>query len=206
MKSGVSHSLRAKLLIILFLLAAASHLSSQTLPPRIDSLISLAAGRNNPDRMREQAVRALGELKTYDTTTIVSLINCLSDENLYLVGKAAESLSHIGKKAVPYLIKAIQNEKRKTRWGAAIALSKIGKDASEAVPALVEAFRDKNDNVRWCSLIALGNIGEAASGYASQISRLLIDSNEDIAWAAARGGKTPTKAKSKAKKKSASKK
>ena len=170
--------------MIVCLLAAASHLYSQAFPPRIDSLISIVSGKNNPDKMREQAVRALGELKTYDTTTIVALINCLSDENLYLVGKAAQSMSHIGKKAVPYLMKAMQDKKEKTRWGAAIALSKIGKDASEAVPSLAEALKDKNENVRWCSLIALGNIGEASSAYTSQIAGYLIDSNEDIAWAA----------------------
>ena len=183
MKIGAVHSMRTVLPVIMLLLAAVSHLFSQTPPPRIDSWISVVAGKNNPDLVRERAAGELGELRTYDTTAMNALIKCLSDENLYLVGRAARSLSQVGKKAVPYLMKAIQDTSENRRWGAAIALSKIGRDGSEAVPFLIEALKDRSDNVRWCSLIALGNIGEAASGYADRISGYLADSNEDIAWA-----------------------
>jgi CubicO group peptidase (beta-lactamase class C family) len=184
MNKGTLRSYKTTLSAFIVLLAACPDLSSQTHPSRTDSLVFVATNKGNSDKMREQAVRTIGDLKTIDAATINVLTGCLSDENPNLVGEAARSLSRVGKRAVPALAKALQDKNAKVRWGAAIAFSNMGKSASEALPSLVEALNDKNDNVRWCSLIALGNIGEVASGFTSQISKYLHDSNEDITWAA----------------------
>jgi CubicO group peptidase (beta-lactamase class C family) len=184
MNKKIIYSMRLNMCVIVFLLVSVSFLSSQIPATKKDSLISFIADTNNAGKRRLEAMDQLSALKLDDTVTLTSFIHCFSDENPYLRGKAANSLSQIGKKAVPYLIKAIQAKNENVRWCAALSLSKIGRNASEAVPYLVESLNDNNDNIRWCSLIALGTMGNAASLYRSQISKHLYDRNEDIKWAA----------------------
>ncbi|MEI7906555.1 MAG: serine hydrolase [Bacteroidota bacterium] len=185
MNNRNDHTQRTFAFIIVLLLAAVSSMPAQHHPSTIDSLISLAADKNNPDNVRLDAVRTLGNRKKFDTAAVSFLIVSLSDGNLYLLGEAALSLGRIGKRAVPYLLKALQDTNDNVRWGAAISLGRIGGDVQEAVPFLTKALADPNENVRWCSLIALGNIGKPATPAASEISKYLHDPNEDIKWGAA---------------------
>jgi CubicO group peptidase (beta-lactamase class C family) len=171
-------------LIIILLIGLCSNLKSQTNSPSIPQLISRASAINSSGLDREQAVRELGELRSKDTTVIVFLVDCLSDVDPYLAGQAAHSLSLIGKTAVPFLSTALQDQRENVRWGAAVSLSKIGKDAREAVPALISALNDKNSDIQWCSLLALGNIGSAASIAVPKILPFLSGRDEELKWAA----------------------
>lgn len=73
-----------------------------------------------------------------------------------------ESLANLGKPAVPELIGTLQNQDSVVRNAAAIALGKIGKDATAAVPALKNALDDKDFQVRSSAMQALGFIDKKA--------------------------------------------
>jgi CubicO group peptidase (beta-lactamase class C family) len=182
-KKYFPYSTQIYLFIFVLSISSISNSYSQT-TTKIDSLISVLSNKTGFEKTRLDAAKYFCELKINDTTAIKSLIECFSDDNLYLRGKSATALGKIGKPAVPYLIKALHDKNENVRWCASIALSKIGIDAANAVQTLAQSLNDTNENVRWCSLIALGNIGEAASSCSSQISKLLYDTNEDIKWAA----------------------
>jgi hypothetical protein len=74
-------------------------------------------------------------------------------------------LVHIGRPAVPELIKALQDESGDVREEAADILGHIGPDAREAVPALCKALSDPLQNVRSTAAHALKRIDpDAAPG------------------------------------------
>jgi HEAT repeat protein len=71
--------------------------------------------------------------------------------------RAREALVRSGKRAVPDLIRQVEEGPFQARWEAAQALGEIGDPA--AAPALVRALRDEEQDVRWVAadaLIALG--------------------------------------------------
>ena len=163
---------------------SASNAYTQTNNDLIDSLITNLVDSQKPDTVRLEAADKLSRMKIFGSAFIKSLIQCFSDENPYLRGKATLLLANTGKESVPSLIDALQNENENVRWSAAITLSKLGKGASEALTYLVQALEDKNRNVRWCSLIALGNLGAAAAEHSSHIAKFLSNEDDDIKWAA----------------------
>jgi CubicO group peptidase (beta-lactamase class C family) len=184
LKNIFLNALRTCLFVQFFTIFVISNSYSQTTTDKVESLISTLSNKTASEKTRLDSASELGAMKTNDTVAIKSLIECFSDENLYLRGKAATALGKIGKPVVHFLIKALQDKNENVRWSASIALSKMGMDAAEAVQPLAQSLNDTNENVRWCSLIALGNIGAAASSCSVQISKLLHDDNEDIRWAA----------------------
>ena len=150
----------------------------------ISALTSLLNNKNETSASRLKAAERLGAIGSPDTTAISSLIECFSDPDPFLNGRAAASLGQIGKAAVPRLIKALQKPNGNVRWCAAISLGKIGSDGREAVPSLMNALKDSSANVRWCSAIALGNMGKDAALSGPALFSLLMDQDEDVKWAA----------------------
>jgi HEAT repeat protein len=68
------------------------------------------------------------------------------EDVILTMGAAAEILGRFGEKAVPSLVEALRNPRR--RSGAAVALSKIGRVGAAAVPTLIEVF-DAPENTEW---------------------------------------------------------
>ncbi len=88
---------------------------------------------------------------------INSLIQDLRCKDGMVRQEARNSLSFIGKAAVPFLIPLLQDGNEDVRWEAAKTLSQIG-DAGAAAE-LVAALEDRNFGVRWLAaegLIAIG--------------------------------------------------
>ncbi len=115
----------------------------------------LRALHNNDEEIREEAVRALGEL--CDPRAVEPLIDSLSDENRYIRREAAKSLGRIGdERAIPALINALKDEDRYGREGAAEGLGEMGEKAFEP---LILAIHDQDWHVRMGAAIALRIIG-----------------------------------------------
>ncbi len=169
--------------VILFLLTG-FQIHPQEKDLSVQTFIQILNDKNPSDEEREKAVEHLELIKATDVETIAALINCLSDKNPFLVGRAVKALTKIGKPVVEFLIPALQDKDEIKKYGAAIVLSRLGKEASPALPYLIEALKDKNENVRYCSAIALGNLEATASLYVNEIQKLLFDNDEDVRWAA----------------------
>jgi HEAT repeat protein len=115
---------------------------------------------NSPDdEVREEAVRALGELN--DPRAVDPLILMLKDENRYIRREAAKSLGRIGDpRAIPPLINALKDDDRYGRDGAAEGLGDMGE---KAVPALVERLFDEDWHVRMGAAVALRIAGDKSA-------------------------------------------
>ncbi|MEM4359193.1 MAG: HEAT repeat domain-containing protein, partial [Candidatus Bilamarchaeaceae archaeon] len=74
-----------------------------------------------------------------------------------LLFRETDEVVAIGEPAVPALIDALKDKNEDVRYGAAIALGKIG-DA-RAVPALIDSLNDKGWIVREGAAKVLGRIG-----------------------------------------------
>ena len=118
--------------------------------------------------------------------------------------EGVRALAKIGPPAVPALIKALKNGKKKIRAHAAEALGKIGPKARAAVPALVQELRNQGDgkdtiaiNIgenaffrypgpRSRAATALGQIGPEAKAAVPALAQVLKDDDSSIRTAAAR--------------------
>lgn len=118
--------------------------------------------------VREKAVEALGKIP--DVRAIEGLIEVqryevrpavmfTTEVNIKL--GAREALKKIGKPAVEPLIRALQDEDRVIREGAAWSLGEIGDE--RAVTPLIQALKDKHKDVRREAALALRHIGEEAT-------------------------------------------
>ena len=168
--------------IIIQIICSLFFLNSAILSQPSDSLISDL--RSNDASIRFSALNALHIIKVEDQNVIDLLINLLSDSDPYINGKAAEILSKVGKKAVPYLIEALGDSNSNVRWCAAISLNKMGNNAEDAKPDLIKALKDENVNVRWCSLLALGNLYKQDDKLINAIVDALYDEDSDVRLAA----------------------
>jgi HEAT repeat protein len=84
-------------------------------------------------------------------------------------------------KAIPELVKALNDEDSYVRWRAADALGKIGSDA--AINELVKALNDEDSYVRWRAADALGKIGSDAA--INELVKALNDEDSYVRWRAA---------------------
>ncbi len=115
--------------------------------------------RTGDDEVREEAVRALGELN--DRRAVEPLISILNDENRYIRREAAKSLGRIGdERAIPPLISALKDEDRYGREGAAEGLGEMGE---KAVGPLISGLHNPDWHVRMGAAIALRIIGDKST-------------------------------------------
>ncbi len=87
-------------------------------------------------------------------------IESLGDFNDARRSQARNTLVHIGKPAIPGLVKTLEHANHLVRWGAAKALAEIG-DPSTA-GALVKVLEDDVFDIRWIAaegLIGMGILG-----------------------------------------------
>jgi thioredoxin-like negative regulator of GroEL len=87
-------------------------------------------------------------------TNIEPLADMLTSKEAAVRQKARKLLAILGKPAVPFLIRVLQNSRKDhVRWEAAKTLSAIG-DA-RAIPSLVKALEDSDTDVAWLAAEAL---------------------------------------------------
>ena len=79
-------------------------------------------------------------------------------------------------KAIPRLIKALEDADSAVRWRAAETLGKIGSEA--AIPGLIKALEHADFDVRWRAAEALGKIGSEAA--ISGLVKALEDKNSAV--------------------------
>ncbi|GAX41682.1 hypothetical protein NIES4075_26790 [Tolypothrix sp. NIES-4075] len=132
-----------------------------------------------------------GWTQDVSSSEINSYIEKLGSDNFCESQKAFEGLYKLGSKAVPDLVKALQNKNPKFRSSAAFALGIIGEktETASAVPALIQALKnDKEADVRKDAAEALGRIGEkAASAVPALIQALKNDKEANVRLFAASG-------------------
>jgi HEAT repeat protein len=110
----------------------------------VEPLIQTLREDKTPE-VRERAAWALRQIK--DKKAIQPLIQAMrDDENWDVRGEATSALSDIGEPAVPFLIKALENDNDGIRGGAVLALGHIG-DKRAIVP-LRQALKDRSASIQ----------------------------------------------------------
>lgn len=126
-------------------------------PEGIDPL--LRALRDPEKKVRAQAVTALAEIGDPSVDSLTLLMN---DPDWKVRYRAAEALGIIrSKKAVPFLITALDDQKDHVRYMAAKALGTTGFGTAEK--ALIARLGDENEFVRRSAATALGKSGGIAA-------------------------------------------
>ena len=93
-----------------------------------------------------------------DSLVISSLIEALSDTDSEVRAYLGTALAGYGTKAVPALLKALTNENRERRAGAAYAFAQMRPPPPDALPALLQAVKDPEETVRRQAAYAVSRI------------------------------------------------
>ena len=112
-------------------------------PSRVPALIE--ALRDDKVAIRQQAVRALGDIGSDAKKAMPNLRALLFENASKLQPEAAEALGKIGKASIPTLVEATKNDNATVRQLAVSGLAKVG---PPAVPDLVDAAGSKFVDVR----------------------------------------------------------
>ncbi len=107
---------------------------------------------------REKQQRALRGYGVLGTKAIPGLIRALNNEERWICDSAASGLGDLGARAVDAVPDLIRSMPRRKSMSVIQALGKIGSNAKEAIPALTEAMRDGDLHYRVCVADALVQI------------------------------------------------
>jgi len=95
--------------------------------------------------------------------------------------RAADALGKIGdEKAIPGLLKLLEDSESDVRSRAADALGKIGDE--KAIPGLLKLVEHSESSVRWMAAYALGNIGDEKAIDRDYLNSLKIQSLLCVGW------------------------
>ncbi|NUQ61942.1 MAG: HEAT repeat domain-containing protein [Pirellulales bacterium] len=121
----------------------------------------LASLIGDPDgHVRRAAVRALHEIRPGAEITLPLFVKKMQDADHSVRIHAMNALAELGGDAVPFLVKALEDEE--AAYWACLVISEIGPKAEEAVPKLVERLKDRRPEVRREVILALAAIGKAS--------------------------------------------
>ena len=114
---------------------------------------------NDPDPfVRVEAVQGLGEIQR--ETSLVSLCDCLTDENLYVRAYAAEALGKIGRVDISLtlsrLLPALDDPSAYVRATMVLALGEL--QDKRAADSIRELLHDEDESVRRMAAWALNKI------------------------------------------------
>lgn len=126
----------------------------------------------------EQVALALARIDPANQTEapVLALTKLVNAEYRRGAEDAAETLGHLGPKAVPVLAAMLKDDRLGRRKAAARALSELGPHAKVAKLELRNAFTDTTPAVRRALLDAYAKIGP------SEFRDLLIQASKDRAW------------------------
>lgn len=146
--------------------------------PSASSALAKLVSDPNPD-VRASAARGLG-IQTANPQPGM-LIPVLSDNAGAVAEAAADSLTGMGSRAIPFLISALKaSGSEVSKYRAAHALAKIG---SPAVPSLLDSLNGDVELRKWVAY-ALGRTGDARAKPA--LEKFANDGDKDLAWVAKR--------------------
>jgi len=152
-------------------------------PGNITALERWLRGRDLISQLNVDEARDL--LVGLDSPAASPLLRAVEDKDPNLQTVAQFTLWKLGRRAVPGLIEALQDEQPRVRRRAALRLSQIRPPPTDAAPALVHALSDADWGVRETATIALGEIGPAAKDAVSALTRALEDEEWPVRAAAA---------------------
>ena len=130
--------------------------------------------------VRQNAVKALGQIGSPLEVVMPALNTALHDANENVVREAARSLGRIGPSAYPILLSAFASTNHVVRGYVAQMLGEIGPPAEPAIPALIDALADPAANIRYLSAIALGRIGPQAEAAVPGLVAALADADASV--------------------------
>ena len=149
------------------------------------SAFDLNGRLNDPDpAVRAAAAVSLGQLGPRSDASITDLIRILGDEDDGVRDAASGALVRMGKKAVPNLVRALQN-------GNPIFLQAVvdtlGRTGAVAVPALSDTLLDQNtpDIARGYAAMALAQIADRDASVIATLTGALEDPSESVRMSAA---------------------
>jgi HEAT repeat protein len=93
-----------------------------------------------------------------EDAVIASLVEALSDTSFEVRSHLGAALAEYGPRAVPGLLKALQDKSAERRAGAAYAFSQMRPPDAEALPALLRAVKDPEELVRREAAFAISRI------------------------------------------------
>ncbi|MGD9645549.1 MAG: HEAT repeat domain-containing protein [Pirellulales bacterium] len=121
--------------------------------------------------VRRAAVVALRTLKPDPQKTLPLLVKLLDSSEPTVVAQVLDTLAESGEQAVPFLQKALEDEKG--RYWACLVIGEIGPPAKATVPGLTSALADKAPEVRMQALHALASMeADAAPAVDKMIAAL----------------------------------
>jgi hypothetical protein len=140
---------------------------------------------DHPDTtIRRRALMHLEIRKEHAAPAAEAIARALADNSDSIRHSAWLAMVHMGRPAVPVLVKTLQHQQASVRFLAADALSHIGPPAQDAVPALIQRLNDEDKSVRVKSLEALRRIGEPKDQIIDAIASALGDENPGVREAA----------------------
>ncbi len=111
---------------------------------------------------------------------------------------AMAELGPYGKRAMPAMADALEDQNLNVRYWAAVALKNLGAEAEPAVAQLIEALKTHPEvtpglqgplryyaDTRWVAAQALAAVGPAAADAVPALQKALQDENEEVRQAAA---------------------
>ena len=102
-----------------------------------------------------------------------ALSEMLADKDPVVQANVAEAMASLGEKAVPKLIKALQNDDLQAL--AVAVINRLGPKAKDAVPALIDEMKDPNPEYRREVEFALATIGPDAKAAVPALTKALGD-------------------------------
>ena len=133
--------------------------------------------KDNDRRVRSAAARGLQELDLPSGTLVEAFSTLLADKDPEVRGNVVEALSTLGVKALPKLIKALENDDMQSL--AVEVIRRLGPKAKDAVPALILELSDPDPAYRQEVVYALAAIGPESKAAAPELLKHLTDAKED---------------------------
>ena len=147
-------------------------------------LADLVADLKKGDAEKLRALEALGELGTKAADAAPALVDLFAEKNEDVRLGAALALGKIRRGATEPLVKALGSKDGDVRFYAAWSLGFVGPEAKSATPALVKALADAVPEVRRKAAYALGLVDADPETAAGPLVSTLGDDNEDVRQAA----------------------
>lgn len=149
------------------------------------TLEALVHAALDPDKtVRREVLTALRHLNAPREVTFPIWAKALRDADPQVVTTALDTVTELGKDALPLLTEALADDE--VSYWACLALAEIGPDAAGATPQIVRIIRHPLPQYRLQALATLGEIGPGAAAAVPSILTLLQSEPEDsVRYAAA---------------------
>jgi HEAT repeat protein len=132
----------------------------------------LTAGlKDSSPLVRKAAATYLGR---YNSSVAPQLIEALKDDDdiWFAAKKSLIELQGDNKKLMPLIVKALQDEDKGVRTGAAYVMERFGADA---MPHLIKAMKDPEGSVQWAAVDTIDTIGASSPDTLRALAEVAAD-------------------------------